>query len=73
MYHNFNKDQLICSNYSSIDILDLESNLIKRFELEGIRDTRINVVDNYIFFRKFGSNKTQMIDLTTSDLITIIE
>ena len=73
MYHNFNKDQLICSNYSSIDILDLEGNLIKRFELEGIRDTRINVVDNYIFFRKFGSNKTQMIDLTTSDLITIIE
>jgi len=75
MYHNFNinKDQLICSNYSSIDILDLEGNLIKRLELDGIRDTRINVVDNYIFFRKFGSNKIQMIDLTTSDLTTIIE
>lgn len=75
VYHNFNinKEQLICSNSSSIDILDLDGNLIRRFELEGIRDTRFNVVDNYIFFRKFGSNKIQMIDLTTSELKTIIE
>lgn len=75
-YYNFNinNNQLVCSDSSSIVILDTNGKLIKRFEIEdGVRDTSINLVDNCVFFRKFGGNKIQMIDLETFDIVTVID
>lgn len=66
---NFNiKDNIIlCSNSYTISSLDLDGKIIESFGLdESPRDTMINLVDNYIFFRQFASNTIYMLDLSTS-------
>ncbi len=76
IYHNFNiKDnQIVCSNSTTIDILNIEGEIVNSFyQDDGFRDTNINLVDEYIFFHRFGTNEIKMIDLTTSNLRTVIE
>ncbi|GLC81705.1 DUF5050 domain-containing protein [Lacrimispora brassicae] len=75
-YYNFNinNNQLVCSDLSSFVILDTNGKLINRIEIEGgLRDTSINLVDNYVFFRRFGGNEIKMIDLETFDIVTVID
>ena len=75
-YENFNieDEKLVCSNSETIDVLDLNGKIINSYKLEETpRDPRINLIDNYVFYRRFASNKISMLDLFTGKSEIIVE
>lgn len=68
-YFNFNisNKKIYASNTRGIDILDLNGNQLKHYDIEPIpRDNFLNIIDNFVFYRRFGENKIYRLNLNTS-------
>ena len=68
-YFNFNisEDKIYASNADGIDILNINGEQLKHYDIEpSPRDTFLNIVDNCIYYRRFGEDGIYQLDMNTS-------